>query len=251
MLGFRDAGKSSAGNFILGGQHFHCRTTVQRVKGEGDVAGRLVTVIKAPGWGREQPLKDTSELMKEEITLSVSLCPLGPHSVLLVMRAGMRFTETSRRAAQEHVELLGDRVWSHTTVLFTHGDWLGERSIKEYIDSEGKALQWLVEKCGNRYHVFNSEDEANKAQVSELFKKIDETVAGNGGHHYEIDAMTLKAIEERKTREKMRAEQMKSKLGGQRGYLSSTGGDAKPVGRTKPASRHSTGEFIFFLSKLV
>ncbi|XP_048116562.1 GTPase IMAP family member 8-like [Alosa alosa] len=223
ILGFRDAGKSSAGNTILGGQHFYSKKTVQCVKGERNVDGRHVTIIKAPGWGKDQLLKDTAELMKEEITLSVSLCPPGPHSVLLVIRAGMKFTETSRRAVQEHAELLGERVWSHTIVLFTHGDWLGERSIEQYIESEGKPLQWLAEKCGNRYHVFSNE--TTKVQVSELFRKVEETVVGNSGHPYEIDGKVLRAVEERKTVETKKAEQMKNKFQETRDVP--TGGDAK------------------------
>ncbi|KAG5270903.1 hypothetical protein AALO_G00173600 [Alosa alosa] len=223
ILGFRNAGKSSAGNTILGGQHFYSKKTVQRVKGEGDVDDRHVTIIKAPGWGKDQLLKDTSELMKEEITLSVSLCPPGPHSVLLVIRAGMKFTETSRRAVQEHAELLGERVWSHTIVLFTHGDWLGERSIEQYIESEGKPLQWLAEKCGNRYHVFSNE--TTKVQVSELFRKVEETVVGNSGHPYEIDGTVLRAVEERQTVETKKAEQMKNKFQEKRDVP--TGGDAE------------------------
>lgn len=235
VLGFKDIG-----NTIFGGEDTDLKKTVEFVKREGDVDGRHVTIIKAPGWGKDQLLKDTPELMKDEITLSVSQCPPGPHSVLLVMRAGMKFTETSRRAAQEHMELLGDNVWTHTIVLFTHGDWLGDRSIEQYIESEGKPLQWLVEKCGNRYHVF-SDDKDNKVQVAELFNKVEETIAENGGCHYKVDETVLRTMEERKTAEH-KAEQMKSRFQTQSSNLHSSGGDfkkSKDTKNLKPTSKYS------------
>ncbi|KAL2084167.1 hypothetical protein ACEWY4_019685 [Coilia grayii] len=225
MLGFRSAGKSSVGNTILGHQLFQSKKTVQRAEAEGTVAGRNVIIVKAPGWGETQLLKDTSVLAREEITLSVSPCP---HAILLVMRTGMKFTETSRRAVQEHVELLGDTAWSHTILLFTHGEWLGIRSIEQFIESEGKPLQWVVEKCRNRYHVFSNSNEGRDAQVNELFKKIEETIAENEGRHYEIDTDILKAVERRIEGEKTTAEEMRKKHEQQRDFLTAAGGDAQP-----------------------
>src|SRR4029434_1343634 len=125
--------------------------TAQSVKRQGQVAGRQVTVVKAPGWWIDHQLEQTPELTKEEIELSVSLCPPGPHALLLVIRVDTSLTEAEKRSVQEHLELLSERVWSHTIMLFTQGDWLGDTPIEQHIESEGESLQWLVEKCGNRY----------------------------------------------------------------------------------------------------
>ena len=187
LLGYRNAGKSSSGNTILGREEFDTvGRTAQCVKRQGQVAGRQVTVVEAPGWWRNYQLKETPELTKNEIEFSVSLCPPGSHALLLVIRVDISSTETERRSVQEHLELLSERVWSHTIVLFTCGDWLGDTPIEQHIESEGESLQWLVEKCGNRYHVLNNQKREDHMQVTQLMEKIEEMVAGNRGHHYEI-----------------------------------------------------------------
>ena len=170
-------GKSSSGNTILGREEFDTSgETAECVKREGETAGRHITVVEAPGWIRSFSLENTPERHKQEIIRCVSLCPPGPHAVLLVINVLESFTETHRRAALEHLELLGERVWSHTIVLFTCGDRLGNTTIEQHIEREGKALQWVVEKCGNRYHVVEN-NKSDGGQVTELLEKIEEMVA--------------------------------------------------------------------------
>ncbi|XP_046887530.1 LOW QUALITY PROTEIN: GTPase IMAP family member 8-like [Hypomesus transpacificus] len=181
LLGWRGAGKSTSGNTILGREEFDLRTAAQCVKRQGEVAGRQVTVIDTPGWWRDFPVEGTIKLVKEEIVRSVSLCPPGPHALLLVMMGVVSFTEENAKSVEQHMELLGERVWSHTIVLFTRGDRLGDTTIEQHIQQEGKALQWVVEKCGNRFHVFNNEDSGDGSQVTELLDKIEEMVAVNSG----------------------------------------------------------------------
>jgi hypothetical protein len=59
-------------------------------------------------------------------------------------------------------------------VLFTFGDWLGDTTIEQRIESEGEPLQRLVERCVNRYHVLDSKNQGTGAQVTELLQKIEE-----------------------------------------------------------------------------
>ena len=79
------------------------------------------------------------------------------------------------------MELLGDRVWRHSLVLFTKGYWLGERRVEEYIESEGEPLRWLLEKCSYRYHVLDGV-KWDISEVTELMKKIEDMVTMNRGH---------------------------------------------------------------------
>lgn len=58
LLGYRNAGKWSSGNTILGEEVFHAERNSQSVKNYGEVAGSLVTVVKAPSWEMGKPVED-------------------------------------------------------------------------------------------------------------------------------------------------------------------------------------------------
>ena len=188
MLGRRLSGKSSAGNTLLTGSGFKAwQRSVQCEVRQGEVAGRQVTVVDSPGWFHNSPLQDTSEMDKLEIQNSVSLCPPGPHAVLLAVPLDTAFTKAQRVAVEQHMSLLPESVWSYSTVLFTYADRLGDRSIEQHIEAEGEDLRWLVDKCGNRYHVFNNKQKTDVTQVPQLLEKIEAMVSGNPGGHYEDD----------------------------------------------------------------
>ncbi|XDV28320.1 hypothetical protein PO909_031659 [Leuciscus waleckii] len=212
LMGYRRAGKSSAGNTILGREEFELKKSAQCVKRHGEVADRHITVIEAPGWWRYFSVKESPELLKQEILLSVSLCPPGPHAVLLIIRVKDRFKETERKILQEHLDLLSERVWSHTIVLFTHGDSLLDTSIEQHIESEGPDLQWLLDKCGNRFHVLNNHNRSDATQIKELLEKIEETVAQNNSCHFEIDRKILQEVKERRRAEEERAEERMKRM---------------------------------------
>ncbi|KAJ8351077.1 hypothetical protein AAFF_G00153110, partial [Aldrovandia affinis] len=220
LLGGRASGKSSAGNTILGREEFDSVIrTAQCVKRQGEVAGRQVIVVDTPGWGSTCSVKDTRELVKQEIVRSVSLCPPGPYALFLVINMSSSFTESRRISVEEHLELLSERVWRHTIVLFTKGDWLGDTTIEQHIETEGKALQWLVEKCGNRYHVLNNKNRGDGTQVTELLEKIEEMVAGHDGCHYEMERMLLQEVEEKRRTVEERVKQRMTKVQKQRKAL--------------------------------
>ncbi|XP_078140650.1 GTPase IMAP family member 8 [Centroberyx gerrardi] len=208
LAGAKGSGKSSAVNTILGREgSLGLRRTAQCLIGKASVFGRRVTVVDTPGWWMNYFSKESPVFDRREIALSPSLCPPGPHAVLLVIRVDRAFTETYRRAAQEHLELISPQIWTHVILLFTFGDWLGETPIEQYIESEGEPLRWLVEKCGNRYHVLNNKTKGDGFQVRELMGKIEETVAGNSGWHHETEGSEIQQLEERMRTEKGRAEQ--------------------------------------------
>uniref|UniRef100_A0A671QC76 AIG1-type G domain-containing protein n=1 Tax=Sinocyclocheilus anshuiensis TaxID=1608454 RepID=A0A671QC76_9TELE len=121
---------------------------------------------------------------KLEIRRSVHLCAPGPHVILLIIPVLACLEMTVHTAVEKHMGLLGEKVWNHTIVLFTMGDWLGDTTIEERIEKEDKHLELLIEKCGNRYHVFNCKNHTDHTQVTELLEKIEEMMMENNNSHY-------------------------------------------------------------------
>lgn len=150
-------------------------------------------MVEAVGWVIWHSVENTSAQDQQELIRSISLCPPGPHAILLVLSVSLTFREDHRAAVQEHLELLGESVWGHTMVLFTRGDWLGDTTIEEHIESGGEALKWVVEKCGNRYHILNNLNRQDRAQVSELMQKVQEMMAGHNNVPFTVErSMGLK-----------------------------------------------------------
>ncbi|XP_056144386.1 GTPase IMAP family member 8-like [Lampris incognitus] len=206
LVGAKGSGKTSTMNTILGreGNVGYGRTARCMIE-EGSVSGRHVSVVDTPGWWMNYFTEDSSIFDRREIARSLSLCPPGPHALLLVVRVDRAFTTTYRRAVQEHLELIAENIWTHVIVIFSFGDWLGDTTIEQYIESEGGPLQWLVEKCSNRYHVFNNKTKGDGFQIRELMGKIEEMVAGNNSCCCEMELELLQKLEEEMRLEKERA----------------------------------------------
>lgn len=167
MVGAQWSAKSSAGNTILRNNAFSIcgsRSTEYCEINHGMVAGRHISVVDSPGWYYNHTLDDTCEMNKLQIANSVYLCPPGPHAVLLLVGLTSAFSASYQRAVQEHMSLFTDGIWKHIIVVFTRGDWLGVKSVEERIESE-EGLQWLVEKCGNRYHVLDNKNHHDETQA--------------------------------------------------------------------------------------
>jgi len=202
VVGAKGSGKTSLVNTILGRRQLPPgkRTTcceVHRGGGGGGVLGRDVTVVDTPGWWTNYFASESAAFDRREMALAARglVVPCSPvHALLLVVRVDRAFGRTYRRATREHMELLlGPGVWRHTLLVFTFGDWLGDTGVERYVESEGAALRWLVDRCGNRYHVMHNKSQGGgegreggeagggSFQVAELLTKVEEMVAANGG----------------------------------------------------------------------
>ncbi|XP_062319623.1 GTPase IMAP family member 8-like [Osmerus eperlanus] len=191
-------GSYTVADTILGEKNFETeRITLKCSSKNGEVNGRKICLVKPPMWISGYYLCDTPNLVKDELVLSVTQCPPGPHAFIIQIEANLPFTNLCRRSVEQHLELLGENVWNHTLVLFTHLDWQDNYTVEQHIESEGEALQWLLKKCANRYHVFNSGQ--NDLQVEQLFGKVEEMVTGNSGRHFEIDSALLSRTEQRRS----------------------------------------------------
>ena len=210
VFGGKFAGKSSLINAVFGKDLVPPKKrTAQCKKLQGTVCGRELTLVDTPGWWKHFPLSDTAEFLKQELIQGVSLCHPGPHVILLVIEIDIPFTEKHRKAAEDHLELLGGQIWTHTLVVFTRSHSLGDRTIEEHIEKEGEALQWVIERCGNRYHVF---DIKNESQVKQLLEKIEDVVRTNNDTYFQIEAKILEEAAEWKEAVMTKATSIKLKL---------------------------------------
>ncbi|XP_022595430.1 GTPase IMAP family member 8-like [Seriola dumerili] len=209
LVGAKGSGKTSALNTILGRDSTQpLRRTAQCQVGEGVVFGRQLTVVDTPGWWMNYFCEESTIFDQRELVVSLSRCPPGPHVFLLVIRVDRAFTETYRRAAQQHLQLISEHIWGRVIVLFGFGDWLGGTTTEQYIESVGEPLRWLLERCGNRYHILNNKTKGDGFQVRDLIGKIEEMLTGgNSYQYYEIERNVMEQLEVKMRGEKERAKE--------------------------------------------
>ncbi|XP_056099002.1 GTPase IMAP family member 8-like isoform X2 [Rhinichthys klamathensis goyatoka] len=192
LLGSRQTGKTSVIDTILGTSATH-----ELVKREGFIDGRRLRLVETPGWWKTFSLNDLSNICKQQLARRIALTSPGPHVVLIVIRADRTFTDSDGKFLEEYVELMGANIWPHTLIIFTRGDLIEREHIEQRVQDPGSALKRLVEKCDDKYHVFNNSNRHDRTQVTELLKKIEGIVGKNNGRHFDIDLDKVKEVNER------------------------------------------------------
>lgn len=182
LFGNAGADKNKLAKSVLIGENLTCEKNGLCTLYKSVQAGRRICVVEAPGWHKHS-IQQTPENVKEEITRSVLLCAPGPHALLLVIPVKALSEELSEgeiNAAEMHMELLSERVWKHTIVLFACDEGVEETTIRQHIHSAEK----ILEKCGGRSHVLQMNTCESPTQISEIFQKIDSLVEDSCGDFF-------------------------------------------------------------------
>ncbi|XP_040918231.1 GTPase IMAP family member 7-like [Toxotes jaculatrix] len=191
LLGRTGTGRSSSGNTILGRSSFWvdvspCSVTTQCKRQNGTVNGRSISVIDTPGFFH-------THLSPQEVMAEVGRCVVlsspGPHVFLVTVKTG-RFTQEERDTLECIKATFGPGATRFIMVLFTWGDQLQGKLIKDFLEESHELLEF-VSSCHGGYHVFDNREQDKTTectqQVIQLLKKIDKTVAENGGDCYNTE----------------------------------------------------------------
>lgn len=151
-----------------------------------------VAVVDTPDWFNSERTPDE---VRAQISSCVALSSPGPHVFLFCVPLDQPAKTELQALASLEAVFGPEAVWRHTLVLFTYADCLRasgkakNKNIEAYIAGQRGDLLKIVEKCGDRFHVLETErGGGEKSNVADLLEKVEQTVKEAGGQYYSCPA---------------------------------------------------------------
>ncbi|XP_034744803.1 uncharacterized protein LOC117954871 [Etheostoma cragini] len=199
LCGRRGAGKTSAANAILGHTEFPLvSNSSECVKHQGDVCGRLVSLVELPALYGKPP-----EAVMEESFRCISLCdPEGVHAFILVLPVDP-LTDEDKGELQTIQNTFSSAVNDFTMILFTVESDPTAPAVVNFL--EDKDIQELCESCRGKY-VLNIKD---KQQIPKLLDGVEKMRVAKSRFFTKdmfTKAQMKKVVEQERANAKLKAE---------------------------------------------
>nr|XP_025720899.1 GTPase IMAP family member 8 isoform X1 [Callorhinus ursinus] len=177
LVGKRGAGKSTAGNHLLGKRQFETKfseesVTQRFVSGSRMWREKKVVILDTPDISSSKDIR--AELQRHDFGR--------PHAFLLVTPLGS-FAEKDEAVLDTIRGSFGDKFVQYLVILLTRKEDLGDQDVEMFLKNRNQALYKLIKACKDRFCVFNYRvtGEEEEHQVDKLLETVESMVQQNGG----------------------------------------------------------------------